>query len=83
MDCSVAPGHTEMMDLLQAACIRQWRPVKLTHGELESHWSAVAMPVLGPSGVALAALELRFRDLARDVPAWRPALAVAARRTGP
>jgi hypothetical protein len=36
------------------------------------------MPVLGPSGVALAALELGVRELARDVPAWRPALAVAA-----
>jgi DNA-binding IclR family transcriptional regulator len=46
--------------------------------ELEPQWSAVAMPVFGPGGGIVAAVELRVGDLARDVPAWRPALAVAA-----
>jgi DNA-binding IclR family transcriptional regulator len=46
-------------------------------GELESRWSGVAMPVFGTSGRLAAAMELRVRDLARDVPALRPALAVA------
>jgi hypothetical protein len=36
------------------------------------------MPVFGPGGGIVAAVELRVGDLARDVPAWRPALAVAA-----
>jgi DNA-binding IclR family transcriptional regulator len=49
----------------------------LCDGELEPQWSAVAMPVLGPAG-SLVALELRVRDLARDVPAWRSALEMAA-----
>jgi DNA-binding IclR family transcriptional regulator len=47
-------------------------------GELEPRWSAVAMPVFGSSGALLAAVELRVRHLARDVPALRSALAVAA-----
>jgi DNA-binding IclR family transcriptional regulator len=50
----------------------------LCDGELQPQWSAVAMPVLGLSGSPLVAVELRVRNLARDVPAWRPALAVAA-----
>jgi DNA-binding IclR family transcriptional regulator len=45
--------------------------------ELEPQWSAVAMPVFGTFGRLAAAMELRVRDLARDVPALRPALAVA------
>jgi DNA-binding IclR family transcriptional regulator len=46
--------------------------------ELESRWSAVAMPVFGASGGLAAAMEIRVHDLARDLPALRPALAVAA-----
>jgi DNA-binding IclR family transcriptional regulator len=47
-------------------------------GELEPQCRAVAMPVLGAAGSLVVALELRVRDLARDVPEWRPALEMAA-----
>jgi DNA-binding IclR family transcriptional regulator len=62
---------------LQLRTVRATR-LALCDGELEPGWRAVAMPVLVASGNLVAALELRVRDLARDVPAWRPALAVAA-----
>ena len=39
----------------------------------------MAAPVFGPGGGVLAAIELRVRDLAQDVPALRAPLAVAAR----
>jgi DNA-binding IclR family transcriptional regulator len=49
----------------------------LCDGELEPRWRAMAMPVLGTSARLAAAMELRVRDLSRDMPALRPALAVA------
>jgi DNA-binding IclR family transcriptional regulator len=63
---------------LELRTVRATR-LALCDGELEPQRSAVAMPVLGPAGDLVIALELRVRDLARDVPAWRPALEVAAR----
>ncbi len=37
------------------------------------------MPVFGPGGVVVAALELRVRDLRSDLRLMQPALVVAAR----
>ena len=47
-------------------------------GELDPRWSAVAMPGFGSFGDLLAAVELRVRHLARDVPGLRSSLIVAA-----
>jgi len=46
--------------------------------ELDEDWCGVAAPVFGPGGAVVAAIELRVRDLATDVPAVRAPLAVAA-----
>jgi DNA-binding IclR family transcriptional regulator len=53
--------------------------VAICDRELDADWAGVAAPVFGPGGGVLAAIELRVRDLARDVPALRAPLAVAAR----
>jgi DNA-binding IclR family transcriptional regulator len=53
--------------------------VAICDRELDVDWAGVAAPVFGPGGGVLAAIELRVRDLARDVPALRAPLAVAAR----
>jgi DNA-binding IclR family transcriptional regulator len=47
--------------------------------ELELGNSAVAMPVFGPGGKVIAALEIRVHDLRSDLQVVRPALSVAAR----
>jgi IclR family acetate operon transcriptional repressor len=46
--------------------------------ELEQESRDVAVPVFGAGGQIAAAIELRTRDLASDITAWRPALTVAA-----
>jgi DNA-binding IclR family transcriptional regulator len=46
--------------------------------ELDRDSCAVAVPVFGTDGHAVAAIELQARDLARDVAAWRSTLIVAA-----
>jgi len=46
--------------------------------ELSIGRCAIAAPVLGVGGLAVAAIELETDDLARDVPTWRPALIIAA-----
>ena len=61
---------------LELRAVRTTR-LALCDGELEPRWRAMAMPVLATSGRLAAAMELRVRDLSRDMPAWRPALAVA------
>lgn len=46
--------------------------------ELDRDSCAVAVPVFGIDGHAVAAIELQAQDLARDVAAWRATLIVAA-----
>ena len=46
--------------------------------ELDRHWCGVATPVFGAGRDVLAAVELRVRDLARDLPTVRAPLVVAA-----
>ncbi|MGE3287344.1 MAG: IclR family transcriptional regulator [Pseudonocardia sp.] len=46
--------------------------------ELDRESCAVAVPVFGTDGHAVAAIELQAQDLARDVAAWRATLTVAA-----
>ena len=65
--------------LLIAAC-RTIRATRLAVSDRELGWGScdVAVPVFGPGGQIVAAIELRARDLATDIAAWRPALTVAA-----
>ena len=53
--------------------------VAVSRSELELGVSTVAMPVFGPGGAVLAALEMRVRDLRNDFPAVKAALGVASR----
>jgi DNA-binding IclR family transcriptional regulator len=55
------------------------RGMAVVCGELMPDHSAVAVPVFGPGGDAVAALEVRLRDVRADLPCVAPALAVAAR----
>jgi IclR family acetate operon transcriptional repressor len=65
--------------LLRAALrtIRTTR-IAVCDRELRSDSCALAAPVFGPGGHAVAAVELQAHDLAKDVAARRPALIVAA-----
>jgi DNA-binding IclR family transcriptional regulator len=63
---------------------RQLQIVRLTRlaqssGELVIGECAIAAPVFGPGGVAVAALEIQVRDLHEDADRFRAPLAVAAR----
>jgi DNA-binding IclR family transcriptional regulator len=66
-------------DLLLAT-FRAIRATRLAVGdrELDPESCAVAAPVFGAGGEVVAAIEIDVRDLAHDVPVWRPTLAVAA-----
>jgi IclR family acetate operon transcriptional repressor len=46
--------------------------------ELDQDWCGVAAPAFGAGGDVVVAIELRVQDLARDVPALRAPLVVAA-----
>jgi DNA-binding IclR family transcriptional regulator len=46
--------------------------------ELDQDWCAVAAPAFGAGGDVVVAVELRVRDLARDVPTLRAALVMSA-----
>ena len=51
----------------------------MTRWELEPVCRGVAMPVFGPGGDAVAAIELAVADLGRELPPMTAALAVASR----
>ena len=53
--------------------------VAVTRWELEAGWCGVAMPVFGPGGEVVAALELSVRDLGTDLKTVMGPLAIAAR----
>ena len=53
--------------------------VAVTHPEFESGVCAVAMPVFGPGGKVVAAIELALRNLDQDVPSAIASLTIASR----
>jgi DNA-binding IclR family transcriptional regulator len=59
--------------------ITRLRGMAVARGELLPDHSAVAVPVFGKGGEVLAALEVRLREVATEVPCVLPALTVAAR----
>lgn len=62
------------------AAFKTIRATRLAVSDRELEWDscAVAAPVFGVGGQIVAAIELNARDLASDITAWRPILAVAA-----
>jgi IclR family transcriptional regulator, acetate operon repressor len=59
--------------------ITRLRGMAIVRGELLPDHSAVAVPVFGKAGAVLAAMEIRLRDVAAELPCVLPALTVAAR----
>ena len=53
--------------------------VAITHPELEPGVYAVAMPIFGPGGRVVAAIELALRNLVQDLPPAVAALTIASR----
>lgn len=51
----------------------------IVSGELLPEHCAVAVPVYGPDGATVAALEVRLRDVRAELPRVLPALTVATR----
>jgi DNA-binding IclR family transcriptional regulator len=65
--------------LRRALAVTRLSRIAVSRWELELGVSAVAMPVFGPGGTVVAALEIRVRDLRNDLPSIKAALTVAAR----
>jgi DNA-binding IclR family transcriptional regulator len=65
--------------LRRALAVTRLTRVAVSRWELEKGVSAVAMPVFGPGGNVVAALELRVRDVRSDFRGIKAALAVASR----
>jgi DNA-binding IclR family transcriptional regulator len=65
--------------LRHALNVTRLRGVAVVSGELSADHSAVAAPVFGPGREAVAAVEVRLRNVAAELPCVVPALAVAAR----
>jgi len=65
--------------LRRALAVIRLTRVALCRWEFEAGAAAVAVPVFGGGGTVVAALELKVRDLRRDLNALQPALVVAAR----
>ena len=63
----------------RALAVTRLTRVAVTRGELEAGVSGVAMPVFGPGGDVVAAIELTVHDLGRELTQVTAALAVAAR----
>jgi DNA-binding IclR family transcriptional regulator len=70
---------TTAVRLRHALCVTRLRGMAVVSGELRPDHSAVAVPVFGPDGEAVAALEVRLRDVRAELPCVVPALTVAAR----
>jgi DNA-binding IclR family transcriptional regulator len=62
------------------ATVKTIRATRVAVCDREHEWDAcaVATPVFGPRGQAVAAIELQAHDLERDVEAWRATMMVAA-----
>jgi DNA-binding IclR family transcriptional regulator len=65
--------------LRRALGVTRLTRVAVTRFELEPTTSAVAMPVFGPGGDVVAAIELAVRDLGRELQPVMAALAIASR----
>ena len=65
--------------LRHALNVVRMRGVAVVSHELLPDHSAVAVPVFGPDGEAVAALEVRLRDVRAELPCVVPALTIAAR----
>jgi DNA-binding IclR family transcriptional regulator len=65
--------------LRRALAATRLTQVAVTRWELEAGVSTVAMPVFGPGGLVVAAIELTLRDLGSELVAVLPALRVAVR----
>ena len=65
--------------LRRALSVARLTRVAVTRWELEAGWCGVAIPVFGPGGEVVAALELSVRDLGTDLKAVMGPLAIAAR----
>ena len=77
---SYTPHTTTSPDRFRRAlAVTRLTRVAVTRWEFEPGVSGVAMPVFGPGGDIVAALELSVADLGRELPAVTAALAVAAR----
>jgi DNA-binding IclR family transcriptional regulator len=63
----------------RALAVTRLTRVATSRWELELGTSGVAVPVFGPGGTVLAALELNVRDLRTELRLLQPALTVAAR----
>lgn len=76
--------HTETTVATPQRLLRELQIIRLTRharsrGELVPGDCAIAAPVFGPGGTAIAALELQVQDLRGDLALCRAALDVAAR----
>jgi len=65
--------------LRHALNVVRMRGVAVVSHELLPDHSAAAVPVFGPDGEAVAALEVRLRDVRAELPCVVPALTIAAR----
>lgn len=65
--------------LRRALSVTRLTRTAISRWELDLACTAVAVPVFGPGGVVVAALELKVRDLRSDLRLMQPALVVAAR----
>ena len=63
----------------RALTVTRLTRVAVTRWEFEPGVSGVAMPVFGPGGDVVAAIELAAADLGRELPSMTAALAVASR----
>ncbi len=63
----------------RALTVTRLTRVAVTRWEFEHGVSGVAMPVFGPGGDVVAAIELAAADLGRELPSMTAALAVASR----
>jgi DNA-binding IclR family transcriptional regulator len=63
----------------RALTVTRLTRVAVTRWEFEHGASGVAMPVFGPGGDVVAAIELAAADLGRELPSMTAALAVASR----
>src|SRR6476469_7750355 len=63
----------------RALAVTRLTRVAVTRWELEAGSCAVAMPVFGPGGDVVAAIELAVHDLAKDLQPVMAALAIASR----
>ena len=68
--------------LRRALAVTRLSRIAVSRWELELGVSAVAMPVFGPGGTVVAALEMRLRDLRNEFQSVKAALVVAARSLG-